>query len=84
MEPIPYTRVRNELAKLLDRVNEDRAPLLITRRRGKPAVLMSMDEYAALAETAHLLGSPANAARLRAAREQVEKEIARRARRRRR
>ena len=84
MEPIPYTRLRNELAKLLDRVNDDRAPVLITRRRGKPAVLMSMEEYSALAETAHLLSSPANAARLRAAREQVEKEIARRAHRRRR
>jgi antitoxin YefM len=84
MEPIPYTRLRSELAKVLDKVNEDRAPVLITRRRGKPAVLMSMEEYSALEETAHLLRSPVNAARLREAREQVEKEIARRARRRRR
>jgi len=57
-------------------------PVLITRRRGKPAVLMSMDEYSALQETAHLVRSPRNAARLREAREQVEKEITRRARRR--
>ena len=84
MEPIPYTRLRNELARVLDKVNEDQSPVVITRRRGKPAVLMSMDEYSALQETAHLLRSPRNAARLRAAREQVEKEIARRARRRRR
>jgi PHD/YefM family antitoxin component YafN of YafNO toxin-antitoxin module len=32
-------------------------------------------EYSALQETAHLVRSPRNAARLREAREQVEKEI---------
>ena len=84
MDPIPYTRLRNELARVLDKVNEDQSSVIITRRRGKPAVLMSMDEYSALQETAHLVRSPRNAARLREAREQVEKEIARRARRRRR
>ena len=84
MDPIPYTRLRNELARVLDKVNEDQSAVIITRRRGKPAVLMSMDEYSALQETAHLLRSPRNAARLREAREQVEKEISRRARRRRR
>lgn len=81
MDPIPYTRLRNELARVLDKVNEDQSAVVITRRRGKPAVLMSMDEYSALRETAHLLRSPRNAARLREAREQVEKEISRRARR---
>jgi len=80
MEPIPYTRLRNELAKLLDKVNEDRVPILITRRRGKPAVLMSAEEYSSISETLHLLSSPANAARLREAHEEIEREIARRAR----
>ena len=84
MDPIPYTRLRNELARVLDKVNEDQSTVIITRRRGKSAVLMSMDEYSALQETVHLLRSPRNAARLREAREQVEKEISRRARRRRR
>jgi antitoxin YefM len=84
MDPIPYTRLRNELARVLDKINEDRSTVIITRRRGRPAVLMSMDEYSALQETVHLLRSPRNAARLRVAREQVEKEISRRARRRRR
>lgn len=40
-----------------------------------------MEEFNAMEETAYLLRSPKNATRLRAAREQVEKEIARRARR---
>ena len=84
MNPIPYTRLRNELARVLDKVNEDRSAVIITRRHGKSAVLMSMEEYSALQETAHLLRSPRNAVRLHDAREQVEKEIARHARRRRR
>lgn len=53
---------------------------IITRQKGKAAVLISKEDDSALEETAYLLRSPKNAARLRAAREQVEKEIARRAR----
>ena len=64
-------------------MNEDRAPLLIVRQRGKSAVLLSAEEYSALEATAYLLRSPRNAARLRAAHDEIEKEIARRAVRRR-
>ena len=78
-DTITYSRLRNELAKALDKVNEDRMPLLIVRQRGKSAVLLSAEEYSALEETAHLLRSPRNAVRLRAAHEEIEKEIARRA-----
>jgi len=78
-ETITYSRLRNQLAKALDKVNEDRTPLLIVRQRGRPAVLLSADEYSALEETAYLLRSPRNATRLRAAHEEIEKEIARRA-----
>lgn len=81
MDHISYTAARAKLARTMDRVNEDRTALLITRQRGKSAVLVSEEEYASLLETAHLLASPANAARLAAAHEQIEKEIARRARR---
>ncbi len=81
-DTITYSRLRNQLAKALDKVNEDRTPLLIIRQRGKPAVLLSAEEYAALEETAYLLRSPKNAARLRAAHDEIEKEIARRKRRR--
>lgn len=80
-ETISYSGLRNGLAKALDKVNDDRAPLLIVRQRGKPAVLLSAEEYSALEETAHLFRSPKNAARLRAAHEEIEKEIARRSRR---
>lgn len=81
-DTISYTKLRADLAKVLDRVTEDHAPVVITRTRGKAAVLLSLEDYSELETTAHLQRSPRNAARLRAARAEVEKEIARRARRR--
>ena len=73
MDAISYTAARNNLAKTMDKVVDDHAPVLITRQNGAPVVMMSLDDYNALEETAHLLRSPANAERLmrslRAARE---------------
>ena len=64
MRTINYTTARAHLAETMDRVNEDRAPLLVTRQKGEPVVMMSLAEYNALEETAYLLRSPANAERL--------------------
>ncbi len=66
MRTTSYTELRKNLASTLDRVTEDREPVIITRDRGKPAaVLMSLEEFASWEETLHLLRSPANAARLK-------------------
>ncbi|MGH8647893.1 MAG: type II toxin-antitoxin system Phd/YefM family antitoxin [Burkholderiales bacterium] len=67
MDTISYTAARNRLAKTMDQVNDDHAPVLITRQRGKPAVLISLDDFNAYEETAYLLRSPVNAGRLRSA-----------------
>ncbi len=64
MDHMNYTAVRARLAKTMDQVNEAGAPVLITRQRGKPAVLMSLEDYQAYEATAHLQASPRNAARL--------------------
>jgi antitoxin YefM len=62
-----YTEARDNLARLLDRVTEDR-DLVVIRRRGRERVaLVAADELAGLLETAHLLRSPKNASRLLAA-----------------
>ncbi len=59
-----YTEARANLARLWDRVVDDRETVIITRR-GKPEVaLIAADELASLEETAHLLRSPRNATRL--------------------
>ena len=56
---------RQNLAAHLDEVAESRAPLFVTRGKGKGVVVIAEDEYESMAETLHLLASPANARRLR-------------------
>lgn len=72
MEAVTYTNVRNNLAKTLDKVNEDHAPVLITRQNGAPAVLMSLEDFSAWEETVYLMRSPRNAERLSQAIADVE------------
>ena len=67
---ITASEARKNLFPLIEQVNDDRTPIEITSRRGT-AVLMSLDDYNALEETAYLLRSPANAARLIAGLEQA-------------
>lgn len=67
MQTVTYTEARSNFAAMLDKVNDDHAPLIITRQRGKPAVLISLDDYESLDETAYLMRSPANARALREA-----------------
>ncbi|HEX5505057.1 MAG TPA: type II toxin-antitoxin system prevent-host-death family antitoxin [Thermomicrobiales bacterium] len=64
---LSYSEAREHLAELWDRAVAEREPIRLTRRGVPPVVLIAADEYDALAETAHLLRSPANAARLLAA-----------------
>ena len=59
-----YSQARQRLASLLDSVTDDREVVIIRRRNGESAALISADELASLTETAHLLRSPANASRL--------------------
>ncbi len=61
---VRYAEAREHLAELWDRVTAGRAPIRLTRRGAPPVVLVAEEEYQGLLETAHLLRSPANAARL--------------------
>ncbi len=73
MRTTSYSDLRKNLSAMLDRVNADHEPVVITRDRGKPsAVLMSLEDFASYEETRYLLKSPANAARLQAAVEALE------------
>jgi antitoxin YefM len=64
VEAITYTDARNNLAKTMDKVNDDHAPVIITRQNGRPVVMMSLEDFEAWQETDYLLRSPANAQRL--------------------
>jgi len=65
MDHVSYTELRQNLKKHLDKVCDDRAPLVVTRRNGEAVVVLSLTEYEGLEETLHLLSDPANADHLR-------------------
>ena len=64
MESISYTAARSNLAKKMDQVCDDHAPIAITRKGEGAVVMMSMEDFQALEETAYLLRSPKNTRRL--------------------
>jgi len=64
MDVITYTTARANLASTMARVCQDHEALIITRNGQQSVVMMSLDDYKALEETAYLLRSPANAKRL--------------------
>jgi antitoxin YefM len=59
-----YSKLRSELASVLDRVVDDREVIIVRRKTGKDVALIAADELAGVLETAHLLRSPKNARRI--------------------
>lgn len=72
MHTMSYSSFRRDLASALDKVNEDHQPILITRQNGKPAVVISLEDFQSYQETTYLMASPKNAARLNEAITQAE------------
>ncbi len=70
-----YTAARDQLKTLMDRVVEDREVVMVRRRQGGDVALVAADELEGLLETAHLLRSPRNAARLLSALERARSEV---------
>ncbi|MDO3640393.1 type II toxin-antitoxin system Phd/YefM family antitoxin [Mucilaginibacter sp. L3T2-6] len=61
-----FTEFRQNLAKNLDKVNNDAEIVIISRSKGKNVVLMDLEEYNAITETLHITKSEANRKRLQA------------------
>ncbi len=72
MKTMSYSDSRARYAEMLDTVTDDREEVIITRAGHEPVVVVSLDDYESLKETAYLLKSPANARRLLASIEQLE------------
>lgn len=73
MTAISYTAARENLASTMDKVCQDHDPVIITRNRDQAVVMMSLEDYSSLEETAYLMRSPANARRLLESIAEVEK-----------
>ena len=64
MDTVSYSRARLDLARLMDKVSDDRAPTIVTRPGKRSVIVMDLEEYRGMEETIHLMSSPANARRL--------------------
>lgn len=72
MKTMSYTESRARYAEVLDSVVNDREEVVITRAGHEPVVIVSLDDFESLRETAYLMRSPANARRLLDAMERLE------------
>ena len=68
-----FTEFRTGLRKYLDNIENNHETLIIKRKSGKGAVMISLDEYNSIMETVHLLSSKANADRLYESIQQMKK-----------
>ncbi len=73
MKNMTYSDFRSHLSSALDQVNDDHSPILITRQSGKPAVVMSLEDFRSYEETIYLMSSAKNAERLNRAICELEK-----------
>jgi antitoxin YefM len=64
MDAMTYSSARANLAGVMNRVCEDHEPMIITRNGAQSVVMLSLEDYKALEETAYLLRTPNNARRL--------------------
>ncbi len=72
MRTMTYSESRAKYAETLNAVVDDREEVVITRAGHDPVVMVSLDDYESLKETAYLLRSPENARRLLASIRRLE------------
>lgn len=73
MNTLTYTETRQRFAEVMRQVNDDHAPVIVTSQRGKPVVIISLDDYQSLEETAYLFRNLAGARRLLESVEELRK-----------
>ena len=64
MRTLSSTELRANLSSVMDQVNDDHEPVIVTRAKGKPVVIVSLEDWASMDETTYLMASPANKAAL--------------------
>jgi antitoxin YefM len=64
MDAITYTYAEANLAKTMQQACDNHEPIIVTRENEPAVVVISLEDYQSLEETAYLLRSPKNAERL--------------------
>jgi antitoxin YefM len=67
MKALSSTELRANLSAVMDRVNDDHEPVIVHRAKGKPVVMVSLEDWASMDETTYLTASPANKTALKRA-----------------
>lgn len=72
MEIVNFPEFITNLKMYLERVEDNNITLVVKRKTGKGAVMISLDQYNSIMETMHLLSSKTNAIRLYKSIEQMK------------
>ncbi|MEA2012891.1 MAG: type II toxin-antitoxin system prevent-host-death family antitoxin [Verrucomicrobiota bacterium] len=72
MDAISYLTVKLHLAETMKKVCDNHDPVIITREKSNPVIMLSLEDYEALNETAYLMQNPRNATRLLQSIEELE------------
>lgn len=72
MDAMSYSTARKHLVETMERVCDDHDPIIITRKSARSVVMMSLEDFNAIQETAYLLRNSANAANLHESIKQFE------------
>jgi antitoxin YefM len=65
MEHVTPSELRTHLKTILNRVNDNREPVVVVRGKGRSVVMLDAGDFDSLMETFYLTRNPVNAERLR-------------------
>jgi antitoxin YefM len=71
MQVVSFSELRKDMKHIMDMTQDRHEPLIITRKNGN-MVMMSLDDYNSLEETAYILRNPRNAQRILASIAELE------------
>ncbi len=74
MDVLSFSDARANFKAVMDHVIDDRAPVMVTRQKAEAVVMVSLSDWNAMAETLHLVSTPANSERLRKAVRQLDQD----------
>jgi antitoxin YefM len=73
MQVISYSKLRENLKDFISQACEEREPIIVTRTKGPPAILISLEDYNTFNETTKILSNPQQVAWLRQSLESANK-----------
>ncbi len=67
MQTMTFSQIRQQLATAINTVVDNHSPIIVTRQNKESVVMISLNDYRSMEETAYLMQSMTNASRLNSA-----------------